>query len=116
MKNNFFDLDLIKMELMKYCYTGDLNKVKTLLEQEWDEREIYNCLVMSKEGKIHHEDKKNYDEIREILIHYSKKHFNRNELKPTDGRYAEWVMLDSNGPIVKYGGYKNGKFIGLYSY
>lgn len=96
--------------LMRSCYQGSLNEVQKELRNDISEREIYNALIMCREGHKHNPGNESYSEI----INAIKKKY-PNEIKPHSGQYAEFVLFDYRGPQVKYSMYDEGESKGLLS-
>ena len=96
--------------LMTACYQGDLNEVDEILKETMSEKEIYNSLVMCREGHIHYPENENYDLIISSILN---KH--PEEIIPDSGRYAQSVLFDCRGPRARYTMYENGNLRGLVS-
>jgi hypothetical protein len=96
--------------LMTSCYQGNLKEVQEMLKEPLSEKEIYNSLVMCREGRSHCPENENYDLIISmILINHP------NEIIPDSGQYAQSVLLDCRGPRARYTMYENGNLLGLVS-
>lgn len=94
--------------LMTLCYQGDLKEVQEMLKEPLSEKEIYNSLVMCREGHIHYPENENYDKIISMIL---TKH--PNKIVPDSGQYAQSVLLDCRGPRARYTMYENGNLRGL---
>lgn len=95
---------------MAACYQGNINEAQKGLKQEISEKEVYNSLVMCREGHKHNPENDNYIKIMNAI-----KEKYPNEIKPHSGKYAEFVLLDCRGPRAKYSLYENGESKGLIS-
>lgn len=94
--------------LMAACYHGNIKEVQKGLDKEIPEREVYNSLVMCREGREHNPANENYCKIIDMIrTKYP------DEINPDSGKYAESVLLDYRGPRARYSMYEGGKPKGL---
>lgn len=93
---------------MVACYYANYQKVLELLHGPLKDRDIYNGLIMCKEGLCHNPFNENYN-----FIHAAIKERYPDLVKPDSGPYAEFVLLDRRGPTVKYTMYEGGSVSGL---
>lgn len=94
--------------LMSACYHGDLTKVQEILTEPLSDKDIYNSLIMCKEGQIYCPENENHEVISIMILN---KH--PNKIIPDSGRYAQSVLFDYRGPRVRYNMYVNGNSLGL---
>lgn len=93
---------------MAACYHGNFKEAESGLQKEIPEREVYNSLIMCREGHKHNPENNAYAKIIGAI-----KEKYPQEIKPHSGQYAQFVLFDCRGPRAKYSMYESGELKGL---